>query len=30
MPKGVCLSCYAITTVNRKGLCRACAEDMGE
>ena len=30
MPKGICLSCYKIGTVNRKGLCHGCAEDMGE
>lgn len=28
--KGVCLSCYQIKTISKKGLCKSCAEDMGE
>jgi hypothetical protein len=27
--KGVCLSCYQIKTMSKKGLCKSCAEDMG-
>jgi len=27
--KGLCVSCYQHKTLKRKGLCLACARDMG-
>lgn len=30
MPKGVCVSCYKIKTIDtRYNLCKECREDMG-
>ena len=28
--KGYCVSCYEYKTINSKGLCKVCKEDMGE